>query len=510
MANRPNKQGARADEVGTPSLQDLEHDLRTIWYSGFRAALGLPLPAISRLTSVRAAATRSLVERDLEIERLLRVSIENLGDHALAKVSGRYLGLDSRADRKERLAEAAVDYGIAKSGVTREPVSFRRIRNDKLEPMLARELLKQNELGQSAEPQASATKYPEAQYEELFEPCPEGRGRLAYELSDAQKRGSSVWWPEGSSGWFGNYFAFWYKILTTDCDEVQITRDQGHFGAERFDLDPSLDGLKDKLALIESSWFHTDPPVKALYCGITNWGFALEWAKDNADALLDTPLQPSVFGVTDRVTYPGIAAVHTLMQSSDGYLIFALRSTKVDYYPLTWSASFEEAISLDARETGPRTGDATVLDTIIGGLHEEWGIHASAIAGSTLLAVGREYVRTSPKRLDLASAVLTSIRLSIDLDSVWRCLDDRGKVRDLDEHLAWVGVRFASRADLLELLKFTRGRAEGKDLFTEFAKRCPACDVRFYPSGRQKELKDRGLMPTSPARLYLGSRWFQM
>lgn len=486
-----------------PTESDFQKDLRRIGLSGLPSALAGSLPAFSAVPSVRRAATGGVTERDEEIERLLLLAIEALADD-LAKATRLYL-IESRQKHKQRLEEA----GEACGSCANEPSkTFERIRRTKIEPVLARELVKlAEEYEELTSDERQSTNVDEPPLKDMFEDCAEGKALYAKELAEAEQRKAAVWWPEGSSGWFGNYFSFWYKTRTNPCGQVQIVRDQGYYGAGRFGIDHKFDGGKDKLTTVLSTWFQTDHSIKAIYCGITNWDFALGWCKDHADELLNCHVRPSVFGIADRPAYPGIAGVHTLTQTADGYLLFALRSDEgVEFHKLTWSASFEESLSVEARDVEPKTPDNTVLDAIVGGLDEEWGIR-KAVTDSTLLAVGREYVRVSPQRLDLSASMLAAVKLSIDLATVWRCLDNRPDIPDFDEHIAWAGVRFASRADLLQLLCFARGRTQGRDFFHDFQKQCNTTEIEFYQGGRSKNLEDKGLMPTSAARLYLGSLW---
>jgi hypothetical protein len=156
--------------------------------------------------------------------------------------------------------------------------------------------------------------------------------------------------------------------------------------------------------------------------------------------------------------------------------------------------------------TGPVRGDATVLDAINGGLVEEWGVDPSAVSASSFLAVGREYVRTKEGRLDLSSSVLAAARLSLTLSEVWQCLADAPGIRDRDEHAAWGGIRFASRSHLLGFLAAGRRRRENVDLLVDLTSAVGA-ELEFFPDGASSGIPDFGLMPTSAARLYLGSDW---
>jgi hypothetical protein len=492
----------RTTNVLLPTPQALKEDLRQI---GVRAAMEKPLLAFSMLPVVERAAATGRAQRDAEIERLLRSALGEL-EERLANAGAQYL-LPSPHDhptRMERAAKAWLSSGVEST--------FRRIRSEKLEPLLARALLNLAEHEQQVD--ASSVKGPGTEFEEepphdeLFAACPKGESFKDRELEAIETRKASVWWHKASSRWFGSYFAFWHKDETRASENVRYVPDQGSYGARRFGQRASLDGDKDKLTVVSASWFNSDTDADKLYCGVTNYGFAFRWAKDHAGDLLDCSASPSVFGATDRLAYPGIAGVHTLMQTSDGYLVFGLRGlTTVTYHQLTWSASFEESILPPAGDLG----DKTVLDTVARGLREEWGIPASAAAASTMLALGREFVRIDRKRLDLSFSILAAVRLNVDLQTVWRYLDRRTKIIDIDEHCAWTAIRFRSRADLLQLLCFSRDRTYGHDLFPEFADSYPSAGkIAFYPGGPNTGIEDHGLMPTSAARLYLGSSWLQL
>jgi hypothetical protein len=489
--------------MSLPTLEALEVDLGTIGRQGFRAAMDRPLPALSMLPSVGRAVASGRAQRDAEIERLLGLALRQL-EEKLADAGAKYL-LPSRYDhptRMEHAAKALSDHTTVKT--------FEGIRRTKLRPRLARALLTlaehDNQVGGNVARAHETTFEEEPDHDQLFPSCLEGEEFKDRELEAIASRDASVWWHEASSKWFGSYFAFWCKDGTRPCQDVRYVLDQGSYGAARFDQEPSLDAEKDKLTIVSASWFSTDADVDEIYCGVTNYGFALRWAKDHADDLLNSHPSPSVFGATDRLAYPGIAGVHTLVQTSDGYLLFGLRGLKtVEYYQLMWSASYEETVLPRVRDGG---GDETVLDTLVRGLVEEWGIPASAVGTSTMLAVGREFVRSDQGRLDLGTPILAAIRLGVDLTTVWKYLDRRLKIPDIDEHCAWAGVRFRSRADVLQLLSFTRDRSRGHDLFPEFASSHPSSsEIIFYPGSRETGIEDRGLMPTSAARLYLGSQW---
>lgn len=346
---------------------------------------------------------------------------------------------------------------------------------------------------------------------DLFEPCPEGEKRLALEMQQAEQDGAHTWWSKGE--WLGKYFAFWSKMNTRPCDKVAIALTDDIYDAARFD-EPGRDAPKDKATIIEAPSFYGDNPDKEITCGLTNWGLAYVWAKAHGDEMLEHPSRPSIFGVVGRPVFPGIAGVHTLVQTSDGYVLFGLRAPDIAFHERTWSATFEEQVAIGAREfTGPIEGDRTVLDTIEGGLYEEWGIEENAVALTSCLAIGREWGRTEYRgepMLNLSATIITACRLTIPLSDVWANLDNTTAVEDIDEHRAWAGIKFTSRADVLRFVASAKGRHDNGNLLEEL---CSQSDINakieLYAGGATASIRDRGFMPTSAARLVLASGWFE-
>jgi hypothetical protein len=346
--------------------------------------------------------------------------------------------------------------------------------------------------------------------EQLFVPCHEGKARLSQELDEADREGRDTWW--GSSLWLGEYLALWHKTLDTPCEEIEFSYVDDVYDGARFGVEGE-DAPKDKATLIEAPKQLGDNDNKKIICGKTNWGLAHIWAKDHAEDLFAHHSNLSVFGVKGRPVYPNILGVHTLVQTSDGYLLFALRSPDVDFHELTWSASFEESVSIGPREfTGPLTGDRTIFDPIRGGLYEEWGIAERAIRDSSCLAIGREWVRESHaggSHLNLSPTILTACRLNIPLNEVWASLDEVAFIRDREEHRAWAGCRFADRDAVLHFIAAGKGRGDNTNLLQILGAESEGhVEVQMYPQGARK-VWDRGFMPTSPARLVLGTAWLE-
>jgi hypothetical protein len=344
----------------------------------------------------------------------------------------------------------------------------------------------------------------------LFEACPEGEERLRLELDQANATGTHTWWSKGE--WLGKFFAFWHKMNTRPCEDVAITPTDDVYDGARFGLS-EVDEPKDKATILEAPSFYGDNPKKEILVGSTNWGLAHEWARLHGDELLAHPSQPSAFGVVGRPVYPGIAGVHTLVQTSDGYYLFGLRAPDIAFHERTWSASFEEQVAVEAREfTGPLDRDRTLRDVIEGGLYEEWGIDEGAVTRTSCLAIGREWGRDRFRNevmLNLSATIIAACQIDLALADVWASLDESAGIEDVDEHRAWAGVRFASRSDVLRFVASAKGRRDNDNLLVEL---CAQSDVdaefSLYPRGATTGINDRGLMPTSAARLVLASGWF--
>ena len=338
-----------------------------------------------------------------------------------------------------------------------------------------------------------------------------GQAMLRRELVLGKQHGLRPWWNARRSGWFGQYFAFWHMTLTIPCDEVRWVLDQGVYDAASFGIDPAVDAPRDKATIVSMSPFGDDDPDLALRCGVTNFGFARRWAEDHYRELLGRPDPPSVFGLEGPRAYPGIAGVHLLMQTADDFLLFGLRgeAPDVDFYPLTWSASCEESVAVTPRhreidgrrvEIGP---DRTVADTIHAGLWEEWAIPTDTVERTTCLAIGREFAEISDEQLSLSSSVLTAVKLSCTLEEAFAYVGDTPRVRDAVEHLAWMGVRFRDRDAVLRLLRGTRR----SPVVVEDIARSADAVVRVHENSAHDKMAHRSWMPTSPARMFLGSAW---
>ena len=353
--------------------------------------------------------------------------------------------------------------------------------------------------------------------EELFGVNTQGEARLESELAEARASGSRIWWEPKEGKWLGGYYAFWHTPHSIPAHEIKIDYvfedrcDSARYEIPTSEPNPPYDGDNEKAIIVETSQMFSDNrDHKRLLCAKTTWNFAQDWASKNGQRILDSRSRPSVFGLGDRPPYPAIAGAHALVRTHDGYLLFGLRSTGVDYYPLQWSASFEESFSVVAREfTGNANGDQYLSDAVVGGLYEEWGIDEEEVEEISCLAVGHQFV-TDEEQLDLSSTAIVGVQLNIDLKTVWERLDERTRIRDRNEHRSWAGCRFASRSDVVRFLFATRQHPRGTDLLQK-AKATSKCnmDLEIYPGGATSDVEYMGFMPTSPARLFLGSAWLR-
>jgi hypothetical protein len=111
--------------------------------------------------------------------------------------------------------------------------------------------------------------------------------------------------------------------------------------------------------------------------------------------------------------------------------------------------------------------------------------------------------------MDLHCPILAGIHLNVDVATTWaRMVAMEAERTDMDgEAMAWVGVRFPSLAAVDTFLASNRDREQGRRLFAEAQETIPGIEVSYCPLGAQADVVDLGLMPTTAARLYLGSRW---
>jgi hypothetical protein len=212
-----------------------------------------------------------------------------------------------------------------------------------------------------------------------------------------------------------------------------------------------------------------------------------------------------------------------LVETVDVYILFCLRGSKLDYFPLHWSVSFEEQLEVGERtdlnlpadrDPGP---DVYLSDTVARGLRQELGLEGPVDA-TLCFAIGREYMAPRPKSEHYVfnAGLFVWTKLKQDLDEVWKSLRDRPNIVDRQEHVAWMGCRFDRSGDVARFLsKFAREFGPGPletagSMVVDYKVFREAAQVSLAGSLTEREVVDlaRGFSwhPTSKARLCLWSR----
>ncbi len=502
-----------------PDQIKLEDELRAL------RKQGVDEPRLAMRSQLLAVAQATVEDGDdqQKIEAVLRTAIDRLSVPSYVQAAACLFGLapgTRKLSHSERCEIASGHYGC-------EPSTFKKKVQNKLCGDLTNKLLEISTESIENGPSVQLDRSPQTSRDHpnnsmqatdvdtaaaCFDDCLEAKDRYDEELGAGGSEHPRTWWHRGSSAWLGSFFAFWFKTVTTPCEEIFYEYDwEDVYDPERFAV-TAPEGDNPKAVVVSATPFNTDNPRKTLNCGVTSWDFCHKWAETHSGLLLKSSAQPSIFGVLDRTTYPGLMAVHALLYTKDGYILFALRSgpPHVDFLPETWSVSFEEQVSLTPREHTPHIPyDKTVLDTIEAGMHEEWGLPRSAIEISSCLAIGREYIKIAtktPPRLILNFGVITAVRLSIDLATVWRYLDDAPRIRDRDEHKAWAGCRFKKEQDVRTFLKAVRPSTRSENIW-EHTKNSLGLDLVPYDKGEPPDVGDFGVTPGSAVRLLLGADW---
>jgi len=348
----------------------------------------------------------------------------------------------------------------------------------------------------------------------LMDPSASSRRAQQVELASAEEEGFDPWWRSSpfETRWFEDFFAFWWKETTVPCQGVSIVRDQGSLGADDYVGIPDADVVprfpaRKKAVLVRMSPFFTDVD-RRLHCATADWELT-KWVDHHIHEFQRDNPTVSVFGVDGRLPHPGLICVHTIVSTADGWILFSLRSERTDYFPRSWSTTFEEQVEAGATATAAQQ-DLTVFDTIQRGLKEEFGDGlAQRGLTATCLAVGREHI-VDEERGVLSCAVLAAARLDAPLRMVWESLSAPGQVEDIGEHAGWMACRFGTQADVNLLLKMMHPRRKvglGPALVKDHARL--GVDVSVHPDSSRDIWAPSGFgwHPTSRPRLYLWSRW---
>lgn len=332
------------------------------------------------------------------------------------------------------------------------------------------------------------------------------------ELARAAEEGQRTWWGDTSheARWFDRLFVFWWKSAGVDADRVAIDcsapplRAHDYAGIDPAAVSPSQPD-KRKAALVSATPFLSDV-APTLTCSPLDYELSLHVDHTGTSFRAANP-RASMFGVVGWSPYPALTCTHNVLTTSDGWLLLSLRSSRTDFFPNTWSASFEEQI-----EVGPRPSveqvDRTVGDAVRRGLREEFGLDAGReVLSVRMLALGREHVDTADRSVR-SIACVTHSGLRLTLDDLWGHLTSPQRVEDIAEARGWMAVRFQRHRDVVHLLRrFPPGGERG--LSPAALDRHSGVEVRVHPSSVQTLDVDGGFgwHPTSCPRLAL---WAEM
>jgi len=140
-----------------------------------------------------------------------------------------------------------------------------------------------------------------------------------------------------------------------------------------------------------------------------------------------------------RSEIPSIASVDVVLVTADGKVVAARRSRHRDYYPQTWSLSYEEQLSRDPRRR-TRQADANHFDAVVEGAWEEF--HVTVLRESIRLAS----IHVCLPRYAAACLMIARCReTSAQLWSCWQQAIDKEEhdyVVTLEPELAALGPQF--------------------------------------------------------------------
>jgi hypothetical protein len=340
------------------------------------------------------------------------------------------------------------------------------------------------------------------------------RAPLEDEIGRAEQQGRTTWWADSSpeSRWFDGLFAFWWKARGVPADTVRIVLDSPPLTAATFAGVPAEEVVpqrpdRKKAALVRASTFLSDVPP-TLSCAPLDYELHM-WVDHNGRAFRQNNSEASLFGVDGWETYPGLLCTHNVLMTSDHWLLLCLRSARTDFFPNSWSLSFEEQVEVGDCGTSKQE-DASVGDTVRRGVRQEFGEMVSQqLRQVTLLALGRENSDTETRSVRSAAAV-TVAELASPLAHVWRSLSKPGWIQDMSEGTAWMAWRFSDRRDVVSVLRrFPPGHSSGITAASIRNNHRLAVEVQVSPasSARLNQPGGFGWHPTSRARLLLWSEW---
>lgn len=284
-------------------------------------------------------------------------------------------------------------------------------------------------------------------------PEPRWRNHLEDEVRYSGATGTS--WIPGTAMWYDNLFLMWWSThLPPEAGQVAYELVPTAKWDDVLGLGANVEADDITVSLVGSRGFHASKARSVIECEEIPFGLAL-FAEHNYDRVRAHRPLVSAFGLPGVRWWPARVTVHTLLQTSDEWVIFSLRDPDVvDWEGDRWSVSFEEGVTL--RPTTDRDPERTVLDTVLNGIEDEFGPDLRRTVGDMGIAarvcgLGRAF-SASPNTAMGGEAIVVA-RLGATLQDVWRSLS--GYHRDKNEHYGWMGCRFASASVVDELLLAT-------------------------------------------------------
>ncbi len=344
---------------------------------------------------------------------------------------------------------------------------------------------------------------------------PECANAFTRERNTALERNAHFWWESlGEPQWMEHLLVLWCKDVGIQSDKIILEIENCSLRAQLpaelvipLAKDPIRDEAPRKGSLLVADGLLSDEQSRIKFAR-HDWALAQCVEMHTEEVVAKIP-HLSYFGMVDGFVNPGITALHCVLESSDGWVLFCLRRPEAGFHPLTWSVTFEE--QLDFLDDNDHEPDALVGDVVRRGLLEEFGIATNEIATQSCLAIGVERVlettANAPARLINSGAIVALAQTTLSRAKLFERLSDRARARDHEEHIAWMAVKFESATDVHALLKvLPYGSAElscnqmreHNDL---------AIAVQYHPMSQPTSGEGFAWHPTSRQRLYLWSRW---
>ena len=335
---------------------------------------------------------------------------------------------------------------------------------------------------------------------------------------------ATIWGKiEEKSGWVDNLFLFWWDTHEPDqAHDVKYRVEQEPVESKFGDVGRDEDsGKPGEVTLVGYHGFSPSKAAPVVECALVSSGL-WSYVEKNFEEVRGLSPIVSAFGLKGERWWPARLTIHVLMETSDQWVIFALRDPEiVRWEGDMWSTSFEEGVTVvKTLRHGP---EKTVHNTLLNGIEREFGLPLREKVGAAggmeteVCGVGRAFSSTprqhdSGELLGLGGVIVVVAHLNATLGDVWASL--RTPSVDKIEHYGWLGCRFSNGDAVDDLLDATDSWSErgiGPAILRE---RFPGIEVDPFPESRGDQSERTGIWrregfgwhSTSRARLELWSR----